>query len=174
MDVTAYLDLKVIVAPADTDFDSVSAVMTALFKRVHQAIYHHGESAVGISFPEFNRAAIDIGTRIRLHGSEERLNILADSLELKKASSLAKNFGVHKVNPDAIFGYINVYRTRPTKKQLEYEAKMTTGVRLLLSSSTEQIIPFFPINQVKAEKNETGEFGSYGLSRTHTVPFFAT
>ena len=173
MDVSAYLDIKV-VAAADAEFESVSAAMTALFKRVHQAIYQYGNSAVGISFPEFNRAAIDVGTRLRLHGNEVLLGKIENSFELKKTSLFAKNFGIKKVNLDDVYGYINVYRTRPTKRQIQYEEKMTTGVRLLLSSSTGQVIPFFPINQVKAEKNETGKFSNYGLSQVHTVPFFMT
>ena len=168
MDVSAYLDIKV-VAAADAEFESVSAAMTAIFNRVHQALAEYGEHKIGISFPEYSLSAQDVGSRIRLHGGTVLLKRVLTSSALQSTSFYAKNFCVKPVNPEDVYGHVRVQRLRLEKKK-SYE--QTTGIEYLSSSSTEQIIPFFALVQKKCEACDEGEFNNYGLSLTHTVPFF--
>jgi len=167
--------------------------------KLHKALHDQKQTAIGVSFPNFN---LKLGDTIRLHGNQNDLQTLQDSNWLGGLSGYCDVSEIMPV-PENIKGYRTISRIQPTmteaklKKRIDYQqingdlknkedidaykkqykAKMFS-VSLdnpyleLQSTSTGELYRIF-INFGDIQNEPvTGEFNRFGLSKTATVPWF--
>lgn len=181
-----YLDIKV-----EPDLEiSAQALLNNLFAKLHRAISQHCAGEIGISFPQYDKS---LGQILRLHGSEQALSRLMDQPWLKGLRDYTQVNPI-KVIPNNIQGYRNVYRVQKKspynlRKRAISKGRMNENEALekfpdktqeflnlpfiqLQSLSTKQVMRLY-IQQSELSPTPTlGQFSSYGLSRTTTIPWF--
>lgn len=184
-----YFDIHIL---ADPDFPS-HQILTALYMRLHHSLVELRETEVGVSFPQYQRRPRKIGAILRLHGSEKKLEVLLEGQWLQKGlRDHIQVSGIQAVPKDA--GHCMVSRVQPkynierlirraqARKQLSYEEAEASYAEAkpssekwpfiqMRSQTTKQTFSLF-IKQRQLEDQQQGEFSSYGLSSTATVPWF--
>jgi len=180
-----YLDITVL---PDPEFKE-TVLMNALFAKLHRALGQRGDGGVGVSFPRVDKT---LGDRLRLHGSAASLDKLMAGNWLQGLRDYVVCSEMHPV-PTGV-----QYRTvrRIQKKSAHNKRKRSISKGWLSEQeayaripSTQQQTLKLPYAQVKSLSNGNsmrvyiehgklqtepvvGEFSSYGLSSTTTVPWF--
>ncbi|MWN05122.1 type I-F CRISPR-associated endoribonuclease Cas6/Csy4 [Gilliamella sp. Pas-s95] len=185
-----YLELRAISQIEITEVDVMNQVMQSL----HQILVNH-QGNIAISFPCY-RVHQTLGGVIRLLGSEQELqNLKADIQQKSTISDYALLMPITIV-PTTIKGYLRFSRVNPkgqsalrrAEQRLTAQGKWTPEVKNkmiekwgsvhlqyphfhLHSKSTGQKFILW-IKQEKCREPVQGNFNSYGLSQTATVPDF--
>lgn len=181
-----YLDIRVL---PDPEF-SEETLMAALFAKLHRALGARGKGDIGISFP---RHALKPGAVLRLHGTQPSLEELEQMAWRRGLSDYCQCGNIIPV-PDAP-GWRCVRRLqvksspqrllrRSVKKGRlsEEEAQQ----KLLLTHEKHTDLPWVSMRSLSTGQSfrlfihhgdivdsaVTGEFSSYGLSQTATIPWF--
>lgn len=181
-----YLDIKVL-----PDLESSAQVLlNNLFAKFHRAVSQTCLGKIGVSFPDY---AVTVGETLRLHGNKENLELLMAQNWLKGLRDYTEVSEI-KAIPTNVEGYRNFARIQKKsphnlRKRAILKGRYTPEEALvkipdslqinldlpfmqIQSLSTKQIIRIF-IKQGETQKEPSaGEFSSYGLSRTATVPVF--
>ena len=188
---THYLD---IVLRPDPDFPT-PMLMGALYSKLHRALAELGADDIGISLPAHKNGvqARRPGETLRVHGAADRLetllatgwlNGMRDHVEVGEVFPIPGN-AVHrtvrrrqfKTNADRL-------RRRRMRRHNESEAQVVEAIpdsieeRVTLpfiqvrSASTGQRFSLFIEHGPKQDTPAQGQFNSYGLSSTATVPWF--
>jgi CRISPR-associated endonuclease Csy4 len=185
----AYIEIHV---QPDPEFPA-NMLMNALFAKLHRALVAHGRGDVGLSFPEGDQPGKSLGTRLRLHGSAQALETLMAQdwlrgmrdhtrvLPLAPVPAGAQYRAVRRVQADAS---PERERRRLMRRQNLTEAQAlariperpTQWLKLpfvsLHSQSTGQQFRLFIEHLPLQAEPVSGNFGSYGLSNTATIPWF--
>ena len=181
-----YLEIRVL---PDPEFSS-EMLMAALFAKLHRVLGARGQGDIGVSFPDAN---VMPGTHLRLHGSAQALQELEASTWRKGLTDYCQCSPVTPV-PE-IKGWRVVSRVqvksnpqrllrRSVKKgwlteeqaieRLATQAEQRTDLPFLnmKSLSSQQQFKLFIRHGDLLKEPVKGEFSSYGLSATATIPWF--
>lgn len=173
-------------------------LMSILYAKLHRALVKLGGDDIGVSFPEYGQKLSEsrkqqwLGTKVRIHGSRERLDALMNSDWL---IGMNDHLRISQINPIprqvkyAVFqrvqakGTIDRIRRRYMRRHNltdEQVLERIPEVRQTLlkepfvtikSQSTEQVFRLF-IKMQESPAAKSGTFSTYGLSKDATVPWF--
>ena len=184
-----YLELRVL---PDPEF-APTAVLNALFAKLHRTLALRGTGTVGLSFPGFHNAKPTLGDRLRLHGTSAALEPLDDFQWLD-----ALRDHLHTIGPapvPQVDGYRIVRRVQvkssperlrrrliarrgipeaDAKQAIPDEAARRSPLPYLTvtSGSTAQTFRIFVQHGPLVPEPVGGRFSAYGLSPAATIPWF--
>ncbi len=185
----AYIEIHVL---PDPEFPG-NLLMNALFAKLHRALVAYGQGDVGLSFPEGDQPGKGLGNRLRLHGTAAALESLMSQdwlrgmrdhtrvLPLASVPAGAQYRAVRRVQADAS---PERERRRLMRRQGLDEAQALARIPdrpvellklpyvSLHSQSTGQQFRLFIEHLSLQSTPVAGQFGSYGLSTTATIPWF--
>ncbi|AKA22712.1 type I-F CRISPR-associated endoribonuclease Cas6/Csy4 [Pseudomonas chlororaphis] len=184
-----YIDLQL---RADPEF-AATQLMSALLSKLHRGLHDLRRDDIGISFPQIDNPARNLGERLRLHGSAQAL---ASLLALNWLSGMRDHVQVGEPSPvPANVRYRHVSRVqvdsnpeRLRRRLIKRHALSETQAReripdtaakhcnlpfaQLRSHGSGQVFRLFIRHGPLLDTPQPGRFGSYGLSSTATVPWF--
>lgn len=162
----------------------INQIINEIISFIHKQIIFIAPGKIGISFPDYDEF---LGTRIRIHGSE-------DLLKQIQTFNLAYIKGVYytevlKIPDDVSFAVFS--RKRPSKQNSKLKRYQKKGIMVdskkyiremcrevlefpyfnASSTSTKQSYKVF-VSYKKVDKFNEGKFDSFGLSSEATVPLF--
>ena len=185
-----YQEIKIL---PDPEFPT-AILMNALFSKLHRALAHLDSRDIGVSFPKVNKDKPTLGSILRLHGSAFALQCLqekkwligmrdhTDVQEIAPVPSNSQHCQVKRVQTKS-----NAERLRRryckrhqgvTEQDAEalipdsVEKRLALPYLHLKSQSNGQSFRLFMAHQTPQPQAVVGEFNSYGLSSTATVPWF--
>ena len=185
----AYLEIRLL---PDPEF-MPTTLMNVLFSKLHCGLVTHGGRNIGVSFPDVGKNGRSLGECLRLHGSKTNLEKLMDSnwlvgmrdhvavSEIAEAPAHAKQRVVRRVqaksNPERqrrrLIARKGVSAEQAIQAIPDSAAKMLNLPYLVLTSqSTGQQFRLFVEHLTVQKQAMNGEFSTYGLSPTATVPWF--
>jgi CRISPR-associated endonuclease Csy4 len=177
---------------SDPEFPAYQ-LMSALYGKLHRALVAVGSTRIGTSFPYVNEGAGNLGTRLRLHGKQESLVMLLESGWLVGIRDHVTLSSPASVPPGAKYRIVrriqaksNVERLRRRlmrRHELDSEEAARripeTAARYLnlpfvqlRSASTGQPYSLFIEHGPLLAEAVPGNFNTFGLSQTATVPWF--
>lgn len=186
---THYIDLKLVPDPET----NVPQLLGVLYDRLHKALVEGNRKDIGVSFPGYSLTPLGLGHKLRLHGHQEGLqNFMADDWlkgvrdhirqsEVSAIPGLVQHRSLYrrqfKTNVERL-------RRRRMKRKGETREEVVKAIPStvmrrpklpfvhLHSQSTKQAFCLF-LEQGQFQDSEVeGDFNSYGLSCTATVPWF--
>jgi CRISPR-associated endonuclease Csy4 len=186
---TYYVDITV--AP---DLESTTQhLLGALCDRLHIALVAEQLDSIGVSFPGYRMSPRTLGTKLRLHGSDEVLRQLLQTDWLKGMRDHIRTTEIAKAPPDVPQRTVQRkqfktsaerLRRRRMRRKGETAAQAAEAIPLdmehrpelpyvhLRSRSTGQSFCMFIALGPLAPNATTGSFNSYGLSGSTTIPWF--
>ena len=185
----SYLELQLL---PDPEF-AATLLMDALFAKLHRALAASGETRIGISFPDVDKADGTLGQRLRLHGSAAdlaRLNAsnwlkgMRDHLKLSEISPVPDHAQARQVRRVQAKSSPERQRRRAIRRlALSPEAaaeripdssaeRLNLPYLTLTSQSTGQQFRLFIDHRPLQATATPGEFNAYGLSQTASIPWF--
>ena len=184
-----YIDITLL---PDPEFPPTT-LMNALFSKLHRGLVDYGGRDIGVSFPDVAPDNRTLGTRLRLHGSNRALELLMgngwtqgmrDHIEIGPTTAVPVGTShrvVHRVqaksSPDRL------RRRQMARRAIDPDAAriaipdsaaelLTLPYVEIRSRTTGQQFKLF-IEHLPLQASPTrGEFGTYGLSQTGSVPWF--
>jgi len=182
-----YCDLRVLPNPEI----AAHQVMNALFDTFHLALVKTKRQDIGISFPDVKDKSL--GSRMRMHGSDQRLRDLLSDGCLKGVQDYIELSPIKRVPPNVQYRQVTRIQAKSNPERLrrrlmrrkgigpeEAAAKIPESIAKVLdlpylqisSRSTGQCFRLF-VKHGSIEKDEKlGLFNSYGLSNGGTIPWF--
>ncbi len=173
---------------------SRSAVMNALFARLHRALVALRSTAIGISFPEHDADAPHLGGCLRLHGVENALNALMATDWLRGALDHVELAPIRTAPADAQHRHVRRIQAKSSPERLRRRAMRRHGIdaetarqRIPDQVAESLRLPFVTLGSRSTGQTSfnlyiqhgplqpepsPGEFNSYGLTRTATIPWF--
>lgn len=185
----SYLELQLL---PDPEF-AATLLMDALFAKLHRGLAASGETQIGVSFPDVEKAGGTLGQRLRLHGSAADLTRLNASNWLK---GMRDHLAISEISPVPSAAHQRQVRRVQAKSSPERQRRRairrldlspeaaaeripdSSAERLnlpyltLTSQSTGQQFRLFIEHRPLQTSATPGAFNSYGLSRTASVPWF--
>ena len=185
-----YIEIQLL---PDPEF-SAAMLMSTLFSKLHRGLAVLGSGAVGASFPDISlESPYGLGERLRLHGDEQQLSRLMDLKWIKGAHDHTQSTGLLNVpsniqhrtffrvqaksNPERLRRRF-VRRHGGTIEAAAHvipehaNEQLKLPYLMLASSSTGHRFPLFVNAGDLVHKPTAGNFSTYGLSRTTTIPWF--
>lgn len=185
-----YQDLLIL---PDPEFKT-TMLMNALFAKLHRAFVRLENTSIGISFPKANNSTPTLGDTLRLHGDaldllrlqeEDWQSGMWDHMQIKAIGPVPEGSQFCRVK--RVQAKSNAERLRRrycsrhegvTMEEAESLIPFSSEKRLhlpylqLKSESTGQHFRLFLEHETELTQSVSGEFNSYGLSNTATVPWF--
>ncbi|MBE0689386.1 MAG: type I-F CRISPR-associated endoribonuclease Cas6/Csy4 [Anaerolineae bacterium] len=184
-----YIDIMVVPDPET----SAAQLLSALYGRLHLALVERGAGDIGVSFPRYSIAPRSLGDMVRIHGSEAALRALMGNDWLKGVRDHVRFSELGSAPADASHRVVrrrqfktNVerLRRRRMKRKNETEAQAASAIPATIERRPD--LPFVHIRSHSTGKpfclfislgplHDTpvpGEFNTYGLGGTATVPWF--
>lgn len=177
----------------DPEF-TASTLMNVVFEKLHHAFVKVANKDVGVSFPRVAEEKKTLGNILRLHGTGTQLEILQsthwlqglqDYTECSKILETPRSTQFCQVRRIQVKSSADRLRRRYIKRHPDasadivdtlFEKSKEERVKLpflhIKSSSSQQQFRLFLQHLPAQEKEITGEFNTYGLSNTATVPWF--
>ncbi|MHB1059206.1 MAG: type I-F CRISPR-associated endoribonuclease Cas6/Csy4 [Rhodanobacter sp.] len=186
---THYVDLKVVPDPET----GPTQLLGVLYDRLHLALVQQHQDTIGISFPDYSLNPRTLGTTLRLHGGEADLQQLLATDWLKGMRDHVRIKDIAIAPADALHRTVQrkqfktsaerLRRRRMRRKdETEEQAKAAIPSSMehrpdlpyihLHSCSTRQPFCLFIALGPPAASATTGNFNSYGLGSTATIPWF--
>lgn len=180
-----YLDITVL---PDPEFKE-TVLLNALFAKLHRALGQLGEGKIGVSFPRFGKT---LGDQLRLHGTAASLDRL---MACNWTQGLKDYTAWSELSPvPADVQYRTVRRIQKKSAHNKRKRSIHKGwlteeeAKLRIPDAQQQTLKL-PYTQIKSLSNGNsmrvyiehgkiqpqavpGEFSSYGLSPTATIPWF--
>lgn len=168
-------------------------LMNALISKLHRALSELQSEDIGISFPDYQLSPRELGKRLRIHGSESRLQQLMEKQWLTGMADHIECSGIEKVpsvtqhcvvRREQVKSNVERLRRRRMKRKgetyeqavaaipQEVEQKSKLPFATLNSRSNGEVFKLFVDQRVTGAEPKTGQFNSYGLSQGATVPWF--
>ena len=184
-----YLDIQLLPDPEFTE----PTLMGALYSKLHRALVGLNAKNIGISFPKYQLKPKTLGSVLRVHGNQQALDKLdatqwlrgmRDHVAVTDIEQIPTNARHYRVNRRQYKTNAERLRRRRMKRKGEsyeqalaaipdtVERKPDLPFLKLRSSSTGQMFCLFIDQGTICEKPVIGEFNSYGLSQSATVPYF--
>lgn len=160
-----------------------------VFTKFHKALVKLNSNKIGISFPQ---AHLKLGRLFRIHGEKHLLNDLQGMDWLGALSGYCQVSDISNIPSNVQYRVVSTKRSNLSKAKLRrliargnidkegekrYKVKMLSQgfdnpYLDLFSQSTGQVYrKFFEFSEL-VESPTSGEFDTYGLSRTATIPCF--
>jgi len=184
-----YLELTLL---ADPEFPP-PMLMNALLAKLHRALHDLRRNDIGLSFPDVSQQPRSLGSRLRVHGSQEALSSLQALNWLNGMHDHLRILGPEKVPNGARHRCVSRVQVDSSPERLrrrlakrhgisEEEARLripdSKGKRCdlpfaqLRSQSGGQVFRLFIRHGPVLDEAQAGDFGGYGLSTGATVPWF--
>ncbi len=185
-----YLDIKIL---PDPEFPA-PILMNALFAKLHWLLVRLDTKTIGVSFPKVDQGHPNIGELMRLHGSAQGLEQLQsqswlkgmrDHIEMSAITPVPDKAQHCRVKRVQVKSSVERLRRRYQKRHPGVTEKDAKGIYpdavekrtplpylQLKSESTGQQFRLFLEHQAPQQQVVAGEFNSYGLSSTATIPWF--
>jgi CRISPR-associated endonuclease Csy4 len=184
-----FIDVR---ALADPEIGA-SQVLNVTANKLHAALVALRANDIGVSFPGFRLNPVGLGNTLRLHGRKERLAELVATGFLHSVKDYVRVSEIDPVPTGAVYRVVrrvqvdsNVEKIRRrqmrrhgwTEEEARERIPDSVERRLLLpylrmrSSSTGQPFRLFIEHQECRPAPASGEFNTYGLSTTATIPWF--
>ncbi len=180
-----YCDIKVLSDPEASE----PVLINNLVAKLHRVLVQQKSDNIGISFPSVNK---NLGNIMRLHGEEESLSKLLqtnwlhglrdycsvseclsvpEQCQYRIVKRLQKKSANNKRKRSIAKGWLTEQEAAERiRDELQVWLKLPF-VQLKSSSTGQQIKLFIEHGELLAELVE-GDFNTYGLSKTATVPWF--
>lgn len=183
-----YLDIQ---TRPDPEFPT-NTVLGALVSKLHRGLVTLDADDIGISFPKHEEQP-PLGTRLRLHGTRERLDTLMDQDWLKGMRDHVTVCHIEAIPDEARYRVVrrrqyktNVERLRRRRMKRHGESyeeacqhipdrverRVKTPFVMVRSQSTRQAFSLFIEHGEVRREPTLGRFNTYGLSNEATVPWF--
>lgn len=180
-----YVDITVL---PDPEF-SETILMNALYSKCHRALGKNAGGEIGVSFPKYKKT---LGPLLRLHGTNEKLDLLMAINWLKGLSDYTVVTEVQLIPANVKHRTVEHVRKKSaankrkrsvskgwlTAEEAEEKIKDTGGHYLTLPfaqlfslSNQNKYRVFIRHSALKADP-QIGSFSSYGLSNVASVPWF--
>ena len=184
-----YIDFHIL---PDPEFNS-STLMNVLFSKFHLALVELDGAGYGVSFPRFIAERPSLGDCMRVHGSSANLEDLLSqgglsgmrdyvrSGRIEAVPGRAMHCRVRRVQPKSNVErlrrrYMKRHGVSAEEAERRFSESVEQRVRLpylqVRSRSTDRHFRLFIEHSEPGTQAVLGEFNSYGLSRTATVPWF--
>ena len=186
-----YLDLQLRPDPETAS----TQLLAALYAQVHRALAAKGSTGIAVSFPGYSDQRHTLGERLRLHGSEAALQPWATGAWLGSLRDHVNNMAAAPLPVPAHAAHRTLRRVqvkssperlrrRLMKRHQLSEAQARERIpdsvgRMtdlpyvpMASSSTAQQFKLFLALGAAQPQPQAGDFNTYGLSTTATVPWF--
>jgi len=168
-------------------------LMNALYAKLHRALAVENSTCIGVSFPGFSLKAPHLGTRLRLHGDVAVLSALMASGWLTGMRDHVALTPLTQVPETAEHRIVRRIQVKSSPERLRrrlmrrhdlgaHEAHQRIPDRVarlvklpyvqLRSTSTGQSFRLFIDHGTPQSHAIAGDFNTYGLSQTATVPWF--
>lgn len=186
----SYIDIRLL---PDPEF-SASTLMNALYGKFHRILVELKSSSIGVSFPAVDLGRPNMGKLMRLHGSQAALERLMGKAWLRGMRDHVTISEIAAVPEESAYILVRRVQAKSSPDRLrrrqmrrhnltEEEAfqripKSVQGSRLnlpylkLKSQSTNQYFQLFIQQFAPQDHPVAGEFNTYGLSSSATVPWF--
>lgn len=169
-----------------------TVLMSELFGHIHLALVDHGKGAVGVSFPSAGDA-VGLGGVLRLHSTKAHLETVQRGLRLGALAGYLAVQGPQAIPSDVKYRVVKRVQAKSSparlRRRLVRRHKMTMeqavkqvpdkakeSLKLpfinLKSASTGQLFPLFIEQAAYQSEPQPGQFSTYGLSSSTTVPWF--
>ncbi|MDE0302639.1 MAG: type I-F CRISPR-associated endoribonuclease Cas6/Csy4 [Gammaproteobacteria bacterium] len=185
-----YIEIRIL---PDPEFVA-TMLMNALFTKLHRGLIDLGSGAVGVSFPDITlEPPFGLGERLRLHGDGQQLSQLMELKWMMGLRDYTETSGLLSVPTNiqhrtffrvqAKSGLERLRRRRIQRHGVDVETavqeipahaveRLKLPYVMLASRSTGQRFPLFVDAGDPVDTEVVGKFGTYGLSRTTTTPWF--
>lgn len=163
---------------------SAPVLMSALLHQVHLALVKLETDQLGVSFPQYSTT---LGSVLRVHGEAHLLKLFV--LNIDKLDAGISVSDIREV-PGSV-NHARFYRVRPSKQNSKLKAGLKSGhitdPKAYIAKMCQEVItaPFFQSNSTSTQQSYkrfvardvvdsgmSGQFDSFGLSKTATVPIF--
>jgi len=179
-----YIEIKIL---PDPEFPATT-LMNALFNKLHKALFDLQSKSIGVSFPDYGKT---LGQRLRLHGTQQNLNELANQTWIGRMRDYCQSSTVLAV-PQGV-KHRTVCRRQDNMSEANLRRLIVRGsidpaeVETYKNKMVEQYQkgPYLELQSSKGgryrryivlgdllDKEVTGQFNQFGLSKTATVPWF--
>lgn len=186
---THYVDITVVPDPET----GVPELLGALYDKLHRALVAQRRTDIGVSFPDYSMNPRNLGASLRLHGQDDVLRSLLQADWLKGMRDHVRMTEITAVPATARHRMIsrqqfktNVHRLRRRRMRRKNETaeqaaraipstverRPTLPFVRLHSGSTRQTFCLFVQMGALSDTPTKGQFNSYGLSPSATVPWF--
>lgn len=172
---------------------SAPQLLGALFDHLHMMLVKQDESGIGISFPGYSLSPRTLGTTLRLHGTETALQRLQcknwlrgmrDHVHMTEPAGIPA--GTHHRTVQRKQFKTNVDRLRRRRMQRKGETLEQASQAIPASVERKPDLPYLHVRSRSTaqpfcmfiamgpitEHTHTGQFNSYGLSTTTSIPWF--
>lgn len=186
---THYIDIKVVSDPET----SLTALLGALYERLHLALVQQRLDNIGVSFPGYSMAPRLLGAKLRLHGSYASLRQLFGTDWLKGMRDHVRIGEIAAVPADAMHRTVQrkQFKTsaeRLRRRRMRRKGETAEQAKAAIPSTVEHT-PNLPYLHVRSRSTAQlfcmfialgplrangmpGSFNRYGLSGVATVPWF--
>ena len=168
-------------------------LLAALYTRVHRTLAAQGSTGIAVTFPDYSAERHTLGERLRLHGSEADLQPWAtgqwlgsvrdhvDAAPIAPVPAGARHRTLRRVqvksSPERLRRRLmkrHQLSEEQARERIPDSVARVTGLPYLpmASTSTAQQFKLFVELGDAQQQPQAGEFNSYGLSATATVPWF--
>ena len=170
-----------------------TALMSALFNKLHRALVELDSSHIGVSWPDIERAQSGLGERLRLHGEKDHLRQLMEVSWLTGMRDHVSVSDLASIPPNSLYRIVSRVQAKSNperqRRRLARRKNITVEeARELItdceakylnlpfvrvrSQSTGQTFRLFIEHKPPQSDQVSGEFSRYGLSPIATVPWF--
>lgn len=185
-----YIEIRILPNP---EF-SATMLMSTLFAKLHQGFANLRSGAVGVSFPDIAlEPPLGLGERLRLHGDKQQISQLmkvewmtglhdhTETSGLLYVPTNIRHRTFFRVQAKSSAERLRRRRIQRHGEDVETAAKaipehaieqLRLPYVMLTSRSTGQRFPLFVNAGDLVDTAVAGKFGTYGLSRTVTIPWF--
>lgn len=189
MAVDYFVDLELL---PDPEF-AAHLLLAALYSKLHRALVACDRSDIAVSFPDHQTNPPSLGARMRLLGSQQALQALTATEWLRGMHDHVKTSSLARVPTDAAHRALRRVQAKSSPERLRRRLMKRHGLdegqareRIpdsaaetlhlpfvqLRSSSTGQTFRLFLSLSAEHPAPVSGEFNTYGLSQTATIPWF--
>lgn len=182
----SYIDLTLL---PDPEFPEATLI-NALFAKFHRGLVDFGEGEIAISFPEYHKTGL--GSTFRLHGTAQALDKFLSGTWLKGMQDHLTQSDLLPVPETHRFCVVKRVQVKSNAERLRRRAIKTGRLTeeqaliqipnskeqrtqlpfvVVASRSTQQKFKLF-IEHKMVDKQQAGQFNSYGLSQQATIPWF--
>lgn len=183
-----YLDLRVM---PDPEFKETT-LLGALVSKLHRRLVSMSADDIGISLPDHEQEP-PLGRRLRVHGTQGRLNLLMQDEWLGGMQSLVDATPVQPVPDQVTYRPVRRRQYKTNAERLRrrrmrrhgesyeearqhipdtVERRVNTPFLSVQSSSTGERFSLFIEHGLPQQHASPGRFNTYGLSKDATVPWF--
>ncbi len=166
-----------------------NVLLNKVYSQLHLALCEMNSDSIGVSFPKYK---VTLGNTIRIHGIAEQIKPLSEDQWVGPLKEYCDVSSVLTVKSDALHRKVSRARPNMTESKLRrivkrnalsseeikaYRVKMFSKgladpyVELQSSSTGQFYRRFISFGEISAKPTE-GEFDSFGLSRSATIPWF--